>query len=55
MQVNGGGNDSSHPGQEANLDAQYTWAMVYPTPVIYYSIGDSVQISPGGEPSPGDG
>ncbi|KAI9433332.1 subtilisin-like protein [Lactarius indigo] len=36
-QINGGGNDPSNPGFEANLDIQYAEAMAYPTPHIYYS------------------
>ncbi|KAG2011221.1 tripeptidyl peptidase SED3 [Coprinopsis cinerea AmutBmut pab1-1] len=39
VQVNGGGNDQSKPGVEANLDVQYTTAMSYPIPNIYYSTG----------------
>ena len=38
-QVNGGGYDPSNPHPEANLDTQYAEAMVYPTPVIFYSTG----------------
>jgi tripeptidyl-peptidase I len=30
--VNDGGYDQSHPGDEANVDIQYTGAMSYPTP-----------------------
>ncbi len=36
-QVNGGGNDPSHPHPEANMDIQYAEAMAYPTPHIFYS------------------
>ncbi|EAU89995.2 tripeptidyl peptidase SED3 [Coprinopsis cinerea okayama7 len=39
VQVDGGGNDQSKPGVEANLDVQYTTAMSYPIPNIYYSTG----------------
>ncbi|KAJ3511463.1 hypothetical protein NMY22_g15638 [Coprinellus aureogranulatus] len=39
VQINGGGNDQNSPGVEANLDIQYTIAMSYPTPNIYYSTG----------------
>ncbi|KAF8258401.1 peptidase S8/S53 domain-containing protein [Lactarius quietus] len=35
--VNGGDYDPSNPGVEANLDIQYSEAMAYPTPHIYYS------------------
>jgi tripeptidyl-peptidase-1 len=37
VQINGGGNDQNDPGVEANLDAQYTTGISYPTPNIYYS------------------
>ena len=39
IQVNGGGNDPSNPGFEANMNIQYTQAMVYPTTVVFYSTG----------------
>ncbi|KAH9054950.1 subtilisin-like protein [Lactarius vividus] len=39
VQVNGGGYDPNHPTTEANLDIQYSQAMAYPTPVIFYSNG----------------
>ncbi|KAJ2917101.1 hypothetical protein MD484_g3272, partial [Candolleomyces efflorescens] len=45
VQVNGGGNDQNNPGIEANLDVQYTSAMSYPTPNIYYSTGGSPPFS----------
>ena len=32
IEVNGGGNDQSMPGVEANLDVQYTFGMAFPTP-----------------------
>lgn len=41
VQVNGGGNNQSDPGLEANLDIQYTEGLTYPTPNIYYSTGGS--------------
>ncbi|TFK52035.1 subtilisin-like protein [Heliocybe sulcata] len=41
LQINGGGDDQSDPGTEANLDIQYTEAISYPTPNIYYSTGGS--------------
>ncbi len=53
-QVNGGGNDPSNPGMEANVDIQYTAAMAYPTPLIYYSTGGGARWSDSGEPRPGD-
>jgi len=39
VQVNSGGYDPSHPHAESNLDTQYTGAMAYPTPLIFYSTG----------------
>ncbi|KAH9035784.1 subtilisin-like protein [Lactarius pseudohatsudake] len=44
--VNGGGYDPSQPGIEANLDMQYTQAMAYPTPHVYYSTGGSMHWTP---------
>ncbi|KAF8903507.1 peptidase S8/S53 domain-containing protein [Gymnopilus junonius] len=46
VQVNGGGNDQSNPGVEANLDTQYTTAISFPTPNIYYSVGGSPPFIP---------
>ncbi|KAH8985674.1 peptidase S8/S53 domain-containing protein [Lactarius akahatsu] len=37
--VNGGEYDPTHPQQEANVDLQYAEVMAYPTPHIFYSIG----------------
>jgi hypothetical protein len=31
--------DPSHPSDEANMYIQYAEAMVYPTPLIFYSTG----------------
>ncbi|KAH8984507.1 subtilisin-like protein [Lactarius akahatsu] len=39
VKVNGGGYDPTNPAPESNLDTQYTVAMTYPTPVIFYSTG----------------
>ncbi|KAI0059034.1 subtilisin-like protein [Artomyces pyxidatus] len=39
--VNGGLDDQSNPGDEANLDIQYAESISYPTPNIYYSTGGS--------------
>ncbi|PIL34082.1 hypothetical protein GSI_03793 [Ganoderma sinense ZZ0214-1] len=44
--VNGGGDDQSRPGVEANLDIQYTTGISYPTPNIYYSTGGSPPFIP---------
>ncbi|KAH9020549.1 subtilisin-like protein [Lactarius deliciosus] len=53
--VNGGEYDTDTPGKEANLDVQYAFAMAYPTPIIFYSIGGSEKWSENsGEPLPGD-
>ncbi|KAH9011670.1 hypothetical protein EDB85DRAFT_2177843 [Lactarius pseudohatsudake] len=53
--VNGGRYELNNPTIEANIDAQYTSAMAYPTPIIFYSIGGSEKWSTdGGEPLPGD-
>ncbi|KAJ7089878.1 peptidase S8/S53 domain-containing protein [Mycena belliarum] len=41
VQVNGGQNSQTNPGIEANLDIQYTEAISFPTPNIYYSTGGS--------------
>ncbi|KAI9451469.1 subtilisin-like protein [Lactarius psammicola] len=54
-QVNGGGNDQSKPGQEANLDIQYTGVIDYPTPHIFYSTGGPLRwFDNNNEPAPGD-
>ncbi|KAH9020536.1 subtilisin-like protein [Lactarius deliciosus] len=53
--VNGGGYDPDNPGDEANIDVQYTSAMAYPTPIIFYSTGGTESWSDdSGEPLPGD-
>ncbi|KAB5591885.1 Tripeptidyl-peptidase I [Ceratobasidium theobromae] len=39
--VNGGQNNQSKPGVEANLDVQYAGAITYPTPNIFYSTAGS--------------
>jgi tripeptidyl-peptidase-1 len=46
VQVNGGLNDQSDPGVEANLDIQYAEAISFPTPNIYYSTGGSPPFTP---------
>ncbi|KIJ54290.1 hypothetical protein M422DRAFT_775435 [Sphaerobolus stellatus SS14] len=46
IQINGGGNDQSQPGVEANLDIQYTEGMTWPTPNTYYSTGGSPPFIP---------
>jgi tripeptidyl-peptidase-1 len=53
--VNNGGYDPDHPGFEANSNIQYAEALVYPTPIIFYSTGGDVATDPQtGEPAPGD-
>ncbi|THU92986.1 subtilisin-like protein [Dendrothele bispora CBS 962.96] len=44
--VNGGGDDQTDPGVEANLDIQYTIGISFPTPNIYYSTGGSPPFIP---------
>ncbi|KAH9030352.1 subtilisin-like protein [Lactarius pseudohatsudake] len=46
VQINGGGNDPSNPGVEANLVVQYAQAMAYPTPLIFYSTGGAMVYDP---------
>lgn len=46
VQLNGGGNNQSQPGVEANLDIQYTEGIAAPTPNIYYSTGGSPPFNP---------
>ncbi|KAF8886336.1 subtilisin-like protein [Infundibulicybe gibba] len=45
-QVNGGGDDESDPGVEADLDIQYTTGISFPTPNVYYSTGGSPPFNP---------
>ncbi|KAH9003218.1 subtilisin-like protein [Lactarius hatsudake] len=40
VQVNNGGYDPNNPGTEANINVQYASGMAYPTPIVYYSVGD---------------
>ncbi|KAF8629068.1 hypothetical protein AX15_003565 [Amanita polypyramis BW_CC] len=44
--VNGGQDNQTNPGLEANLDIQYTTGMSYPIPNIYYSTGGSPPFTP---------
>lgn len=46
IRINGGGDDQSDPGVEANLDIQYTIGMSFPTPNTYYSTGGSPPFNP---------
>ncbi|KAH9175612.1 subtilisin-like protein [Lactarius sanguifluus] len=52
-QINGGGNDPSNPGMEANLNMQYAQAIAYPTPLIFYSTGGVMAPDPDPD-TPGD-
>ncbi|KAH9003220.1 subtilisin-like protein [Lactarius hatsudake] len=38
--VNNGEYHPNSPGVEASVDVQYTSGMAYPTPIVYYSVGD---------------
>ncbi|KAG6907889.1 hypothetical protein DXG01_006996 [Tephrocybe rancida] len=46
VRFNGGLDDQSDPGVEANLDIQYTTGISFPTPNIYYSTGGSPPFTP---------
>ncbi|KAI9437285.1 subtilisin-like protein [Lactarius indigo] len=52
--INGGGFDPGHPGTEASLDIQYSEAMTYPTPNVFYSAGGLLRSTGTGEPAPDD-
>ncbi|KAH8986035.1 subtilisin-like protein [Lactarius hatsudake] len=45
VQINGGGYDPSKPDTEANLNLQYTQAIAFPTPHIFYSNGGGISIN----------
>ncbi|KAH9973593.1 subtilisin-like protein [Lactifluus volemus] len=45
-QINGGGNNQSNPGSEADLDVQYGGAMSFPTPNTFYSTDGSPPFIP---------
>ncbi|KAH9040216.1 subtilisin-like protein [Lactarius hengduanensis] len=45
VQINGGGNDPSKPDAEANLNLQYTEAIAFPTPHIFYSTGGRISVN----------
>ncbi|KAF8267612.1 peptidase S8/S53 domain-containing protein [Lactarius quietus] len=43
------------PSPEANANLQYTDALVYPTPILFYSAGGDLKMTPGtNEPAQGD-
>lgn len=53
--ANGGRNDPSHPGVEANVDIEYGSVMTYPTLQVFYSTDGVLQWSiVDGRPCPGD-
>ncbi|KAI9451104.1 subtilisin-like protein [Lactarius psammicola] len=53
--INGGGYDPRRPSTEGNLNVQWTQAMAYPTPHIFYNTGGGLRIQPGNrEPAAGD-
>ncbi|KAI9435202.1 subtilisin-like protein [Lactarius psammicola] len=53
--INGGGYDPRRPSTEGNLNMQWTQAMAYPTPHIFYSTGGSLRLQPDNkEPAKGD-
>ncbi len=53
--INGGRYNRNQPGQEASLDIQYTAAIAYPTPQIFYSTGGLLRwTNDDGEPAPDD-
>ena len=55
VQVNNGGYDQENPGFEANSNIQYAEALVYPTPIIFYSTEGEAEFDPQtGKPGAGD-
>jgi tripeptidyl-peptidase-1 len=52
--VNGGVRDPTQPSIAGNLDIQYSEAIAYPTPIIYYTIGGSMEIALNLGPASGD-
>lgn len=53
-EVNGGLNDQSSPGIEANLDLQTAAGIVFPTPIIYYSVNGTPPYVPDSITGSGD-
>ncbi|KAF8259949.1 subtilisin-like protein [Lactarius quietus] len=43
VQLNGGTYDSSNPDIEADINIEYASAMAYPTPNVYYSVGEALE------------
>ncbi|KAF8266325.1 subtilisin-like protein [Lactarius quietus] len=55
VQINGGRYEPRRPTFEANQNIQYAEAMVYPTPVTFYSVGGGAVVVPGtNKPGSGD-
>ncbi|KAF8265001.1 subtilisin-like protein [Lactarius quietus] len=52
--VNGGKDNPSNPGSEANSNVQYAASMSYPTSLVFYSTGGQGEMYEDGEPAPGD-
>ncbi|KAF8258353.1 peptidase S8/S53 domain-containing protein [Lactarius quietus] len=53
--INGGGDDPTHPSEEANQNIQYTESLTYPTPHTFYSIGgEMASVGPEKKPAPDD-
>ena len=46
IEFNGGQNNQSEPGVEADLDTQTTTGLTFPTPNIYFSTGGSPPFIP---------
>ncbi|KAF9170292.1 hypothetical protein BGX20_009158 [Mortierella sp. AD010] len=46
VQINGGGNNQSNPGLEANLDVQFVSGLASANPVTFYSVGGSPPFKP---------
>ncbi|KAI9447492.1 subtilisin-like protein, partial [Lactarius indigo] len=44
VEIKGGGYNPSDPADEANMNVQYTSAIAYPTPHIFYSTGGSATL-----------
>ncbi|KAF8266391.1 subtilisin-like protein [Lactarius quietus] len=49
-----GYDDLSSPTAEASVDIQYSGAMIYPTPQIFYSTAGPIQWTRNGSPAPGE-
>ena len=54
MPVNDGADNESPPGERGNLDTQYSVALTFLTPVVYYTAGRTRDISPSDNANSGD-